>query len=228
MYAGQVYRKPSDLPETLAVFPLSGALLFPRGQLPLNIFEPRYLNMIDDALAGNRLIGMVQPDGKGEPDRPGLSQVGCVGKITQFAETEDGRYLITLSGICRFRLDRELPVKSPYRQIAPDWQAFSDDLKAPRGFEVFDRSRLLDVLRQYLDRNNLNADWTSIESAQAEPLVNALSALSPFAPIEKQALLEAATVEDRRDILIALMEMDMSGHDHGQDSDDDNQERPLQ
>jgi uncharacterized protein len=229
MYAGQVYRKPSDLPETIAVFPLAGALLFPRGQLPLNIFEPRYLNMIDDALAGNRLIGMVQPDGKGEPDKPSLSGVGCVGKITQFAETEDGRYLITLSGLCRFRVDRELPVRTPYRQVVAEWTDFSEDLKAPRGFEVFDRTKLIEVLRVYLERNQLNADWASIEGAQAEPLVNALCALSPFAPIEKQALLEAEGLEERRDILIALMEMDITAHDSGlSDDDDDNQERPLQ
>jgi uncharacterized protein len=226
MMAGYVFRKASDLPTTIPIFPLTGALLFPRGQMPLNIFEPRYLNMIDDALAGNRLIGMIQPDGSGDPEKPGLSRVGCVGKMTAFAETDDGRYLITLTGICRFVVSREYQVKTPYRQIVADWHAFEEDLKPPRAFEGFDRSRLLDVLRTYLERNNLNADWSSIDEAQAEPLVNALSALCPFMPIEKQALLEAPTIDDRRDVLITLMEMDQGGHDS--DLDDDDEERPLQ
>jgi uncharacterized protein len=224
MVAGYVYRKPSDLPTTIPVFPLTGALLFPRGQLPLNIFEPRYLNMIDDALASNRLIGMIQPDGSGDPEKPGLSRVGCVGKMTSFAETDDGRYLITLTGICRFVVAREYQVKTPYRQVTPDWTPFADDLKVPRAMEGFDRSRLLDALRTYLDRNNLNADWSSIDEAPAEPLVNALSSLCPFVPIEKQALLEADTIQARRDVLIALMDMDQGEADE----DDDFDERPMQ
>lgn len=224
MMAGYVYRKPADLPETIPVFPLSGALLFPRGQMPLNIFEPRYLNMIDDALAGNRLIGMIQPDGTGDPEKPGLSRVGCVGKITAFAETDDGRYLITLTGISRFVVSREYQVQTPYRQIVADWKSFGEDLKIPRSFEGFNRAGLLEALRNYLDRNNLNADWSSIDEAQAEPLVNALSALCPFVPIEKQALLEAQTIDDRRDVLIALMNMDQGGHDE----ETDDGERPIQ
>jgi uncharacterized protein len=225
MIAGYVFRKPSDLPSTIPVFPLTGALLFPRGQMPLNIFEPRYLNMIDDALSGNRLIGMIQPDGSGDPEKPGLSRVGCVGKLTAFAETDDGRYLITLTGICRFVVAREYQAQTPYRQVTPDWTPFGDDLKVPRSLEGFDRTRLLDALRNYLDRNNLNADWSSIDEAQAEPLVNALSALCPFVPIEKQALLEAATIDERRDVLIALMDMDQGGHN---DDDDSDEERPIQ
>jgi uncharacterized protein len=224
MTAGHVFRKPGDLPTTIPVFPLTGALLFPRGQLPLNIFEPRYLNMIDDALAGNRLIGMIQPDGSGDPEKPGLSRVGCVGKLTTFAETDDGRYLITLRGICRFAVAREYQAQTPYRQVTADWRPFGHDLKAPRSFEGFDRSALLDALRNYLDRNSLNADWSSIDEAQAEPLVNALAALCPFMPIEKQALLEADTIEARRDVLIALMDMDQGGHGE----DDDDEERPIQ
>lgn len=224
MVAGYVYRKPSDLPATIPVFPLTGALLFPRGQLPLNIFEPRYLNMIDDALTGNRLIGMIQPDGTGDPERPGLSRVGCVGKLTSFTETEDGRYLVTLTGICRFVVAREYRAPTPYRQVTADWQSFADDLKPVGSFAGFDRTNLLEALRAYLDRNNLNADWGSIDQAQAEPLVNALSALCPFAPIEKQALLEAATIEDRRDVLIALLNMDQGRG--GEEADDE--ERPLQ
>jgi uncharacterized protein len=224
MIAGYVFRKPSDLPTSIPVFPLTGALLFPRGQMPLNIFEPRYLNMIDDALAGNRLIGMIQPDGSGDPEKPGLSRVGCVGKMTAFAETDDGRYLITLTGVCRFVVAREYQAPTPYRQVTPDWTSFADDLKIPRSLEGFDRGPLLDALRSYLDRNNLNADWSSIGEAQAEPLVNALSALCPFVPIEKQALLEASTIDERRDVLIALMNMDQGGHD----DDEDDEERPIQ
>lgn len=224
MVAGYVYRKPTDLPATIPVFPLTGALLFPRGQLPLNIFEPRYLNMIDDALAGNRLIGMIQPDGTGDAEKPGLSRVGCVGKLTSFSETDDGRYLITLTGICRFAVAREYQASTPYRQVTADWQSFADDLKAPGSLAGFDRKDLLEALRDYLERNNLKADWGSIDQAQAEPLVNALSALCPFMPIEKQALLEAPTIEDRRDVLIALLDMDQG--DHGDDAEDE--ERPLQ
>jgi uncharacterized protein len=224
MVAGYVYRKPSDLPETIPVFPLGGALLFPRGQLPLNIFEPRYLNMVDDALAGNRLIGMIQPDGTGDPEKPGLSRVGCVGKLTAFAETDDGRYLITLTGICRFGVAREYAVKTPYRQVTANWADFADDLKPQRSFEGFDREPLMSALRDYLERNNLNADWSSIDEAQAEQLVNALAALSPFMPIEKQALLEAPTVQARSNVLIALMEMDQGSRDQS----DDDEERPIQ
>jgi Lon protease-like protein len=224
MIAGYVFRKPADLPDTIPVFPLTGALLFPRGEMPLNIFEPRYLNMIDDALAGNRLIGMIQPDGSGTPDKPGLSRVGCVGKLTAFAETDDGRYLVTLTGICRFGVVRELPTQTPYRQVAADWTAFSDDLRVRGAFEGFDRDPLLAALKDYLERNNLNADWSSIDEAQAEPLVNALSALCPFVPIEKQALLEAPTIDARKDILIALMKMDQGGRDE----DDDEEGRPIQ
>jgi uncharacterized protein len=220
--AGFVYRKPQDLPDTLAVFPLTGALLFPRGQIPLNIFEPRYLNMIDDALKGDRMIGLIQPDGRGPREKPGLASVGCAGRLTAFAETDDGRYLITLTGIARFKVTAERDVVTPYRQVHPDWLAFGDDLRAPQSFAGFDRQPLLDALRDYLDRNNLKADWSSIDEAQAEPLVNALSALCPFQPIEKQALLEARTIEERRDTLIALMTMDRGA------LPDDDDERPLQ
>ena len=208
----------------ISLFPIAGAILLPGMQLPLHIFEPRYRSLIGDSLARDRLIGMIQPDGTGDPERPGLSRVGCVGKLTAFAETDDGRYLITLTGISRFVVAREFPAKTPYRQITPDWTPFGEDLKVPRSFEGFDRTHLLDALRNYLDRNNLNADWSSIDEAQAEPLVNALSALCPFVPIEKQALLEAATIDDRRDVLIALMEMDQGGHDE----DDEDDERPIQ
>lgn len=210
--AGQ-YRKPSDLPRTIPVFPLGGTVLFPRGQLPLNIFEPRYLNMTDDALSGERLIGMIQPDGSGSPDRPGLSRVGCVGRLTAFAEADDGRYLITLTGICRFQVLRELSVRTPYRQVDADYEPFGADLK-PQSLQVgFDRAGLLGVVRDYFARNDLKSDWEAMEKASPEVLVNALSALCPFAPMEKQALLETVDLPARTETLLALMQMDAGGEE---------------
>jgi uncharacterized protein len=202
------YRKPSDLPRSIPVFPLGGVVLFPRGQLPLNVFEPRYLNMTDDALAGERLIGIIQPDGSGSADQPGLAQVGCVGRLTAFAETDDGRYLITLTGICRFRVLRELQVRTPYRQVDADYEPFAADLKTPGMVIGFDRPELLEAVRGYFDRNELKSDWDALEQAPPEVLVNALSSLCPFAPMEKQALLEAVDLPTRTQTLLALMSMD--------------------
>jgi hypothetical protein len=207
-----VYRKPADLPRTLAVFPLNGAVMFPKGQLPLNIFEPRYLNMIDDALAGDRLIGMIQSmpdDGDDDEGTPRLARVGTVGRLTAFAETDDGRYLITLTGISRFEVVRELPVATAYRQVEADFEPFAADLKPSPDFSGFDRPPFLEVVRSYLDRNDLKADWSSIEEAPPELLVNALSAMCPFAPMEKQALLEQPTLKDRQRTLETLMRMDI-------------------
>jgi uncharacterized protein len=205
----KAYRKPTDLPRTLAVFPLDGAVMFPKGQLPLNIFEPRYLNMIDDALAGDRLIAMIQTASDDERAPPELAQVGTVGRLTAFAETDDGRYLITLTGISRFAVVRELPVATAYRQVEADFSSYAQDLKPPHDFIDFDRPPFLAVVRSYLDRNGLKADWESIEEAHPELLINALSAMCPFAPIEKQALLEAATLADRQRTLETLMRMDV-------------------
>jgi uncharacterized protein len=209
MPALTTYRKPADLPRSLAVFPLNGAVMFPKGQLPLNIFEPRYLNMIDDALAGDRLIGMIQsmPAGNDE-ERPGLARVGTVGRLTAFAETDDGRYLITLTGVSRFVVQRELPVATAYRQVEADFEPFAADLKPTPDVKGFDRAPFLDVVKSYLTRNDLNADWNSIEEAPAELLINALSAMCPFAPMEKQALLEQPTLADRQRTLETLMRMD--------------------
>jgi uncharacterized protein len=206
-----LYRKPTDLPRTLAVFPLNGAVMFPKGQLPLNIFEPRYLNMIDDALAGDRLIGMIQAmsDNDGEDTVSTLARVGTVGRLTAFAETDDGRYIITLTGISRFVVVRELPVTTAYRQVEADFTDFAGDLKGNVDLVLdFDRAPFLELVRTYLDRNDLKADWNSIEGAQAELLINALSAMCPFEPIEKQALLEAPTLQDRQRTLETLMRMD--------------------
>ena len=199
------YRKTADLPATLAVFPLPGALVFPRWQLPLNIFEPRYLNMIDDAMAGSRLIGMVQTAG-GPRDRPRIMDVGCAGRITSYAETSDGRYLITLTGVCRFRINRELDVATPYRQVSPDWEPYACDLGQPPDGEEEIRLALIAAFRDYAEVNGLQADWPAMQDASLEMLVHALASGCPFSPAEKQALLEAQDIEDRAEALTTLLE----------------------
>ncbi len=202
------YRRPTDLPETFPVFPLTGALLLPRARLPLNIFEPRYLNMVDDALGSERLIGMVQStDPEADLSAPPLYPIGCAGRITSFAETGDGRYLITLTGVCRYRIKQELSSTTPYRQIVADFTAYRDDLRPAKDDKSVDRRRLLRVLKIYLEIQNLETDWESVEQAPGEALVNSLSMICPFDPQEKQALLEAATLHDRSEILTALIEM---------------------
>jgi uncharacterized protein len=205
-----VYRGPADLPGTIPVFPLPGALLLPRGQMPLNIFEPRYLAMVDDALrTGHRLIGMIQPDPAhpGPEDRPNLYKIGCVGRITQFAETGDGRYLLQLTGVARFRLAEELTVATAYRQCHIDFTPFVDDFTARKGEELVDRKALLTALTAFLKANNLKADWQGIENAPNEALVNALAMMSPYDPAEKQAMLEAPDLKTRAEILIAVTEI---------------------
>ena len=205
-----VYRRADDLPLVIPVFPLDGALLLPGGQLPLNIFEPRYLNMFDDAMSGERIIGMVQTRTGGDVERPPLAPVGCAGRVTSFAETSDGRYLVTLTGVCRFRLGEELPSRSPYRQVRVDFTAFEADLReaaegATSGGEA---EALLGALRRYLDHRGLDIDWTSAEAAPSDALINSLAMALPFEPVEKQALLEAPTLTDRRETLVALLEID--------------------
>ncbi len=203
----QGYVKAADLPQVIPVFPLPGAILLPRGQLPLNIFEPRYLNMIDDAMAGDRMLGMIQPVG-GPRRLPSLSAVGCAGRITTFAETSDGRYLVTLTGVARFRVAAELPSQTPYRQIRAAFAPFEADLASPTGGEGFDREAFLAALRTYLERRQLEIDWETAEAAPQEALVNSLSMALPFEPAEKQALLESPTLEDRVEVLTALMRID--------------------
>ena len=201
------YHHLGDLPQTLAIFPLTGAVLLPRGQLPLNIFEPRYLQMVDAAMSGDRLIGMIQPTEKEERSlKPALSAVGCAGRITAYTETEDNRYLITLTGVCRFRVEQELDAGTPFRQVKPDFSLYIGDLVADNN-QKFPRDRLLTALKDYLNRRDLNADWQSVMSAPDETLVNALAMLCPFEPAEKQALLEAHDWIDRVDTLVALLEM---------------------
>ena len=208
----QGYVKASDLPHVIPVFPLAGAIVLPRGQLPLNIFEPRYLNMVDDAMAGDRIIGMIQPAG-GPKTLPSLSPVGCAGRITSFAETSDGRYLITLTGVCRFRVSSELPSQAPYRQVRALFQPFEADLTAATDEGGFDRHLFLDALKAYLEHRGLEIDWETAEGAPVEALINSLAMALPFEAAEKQALLEAAAVDDRARALTALLRIDAAGSD---------------
>lgn len=221
MVAG-AYRKAADLPQVIPVFPLDAVLLLPHGQLPLNIFEPRYLNMVDDAMGAERMIGMIQTRAGGDRDRPRLASIGCLGRITRFAETSDGRYLITLTGVCRFAAGAELPLRGPYRQIRADYAPFEADLRDVADDDGFDRMLFLHALKAYLERRALDVDWEAAKTAPGDALVNSLAMLLPFEAAEKQALLEAMTLAERREALIALMQIDAAGRS----GDDDPQ--PLQ
>jgi Lon protease-like protein len=213
MPMNQTYLGPGDLPEVIPVFPLAGALMLPRGQLPLNIFEPRYLMMIDDAMqSGRRLIGMIQPDQahRGPEDKPPLYKIGCVGRITQLTETGDGRYMIQLIGIARFRVEAELSVATPYRQCRVTYAPFANDFVGHKGEDEVDRKSLLQALSHFLKANDLKADWDGIENAPNEALVNALAMMSPYGAAEKQALLEAPDLKTRAEILVAVTEIELA------------------
>src|SRR5580704_6283913 len=200
--------EPDDavLPEILPIFPLTGVLLLPRGQLPLNIFEPRYLARTRDAMEGERLIGMVQPsDPPIREANPAVYPTGCAGRITSFSETEDGRILITLTGVSRFRIKEELPLLSGYRRVVADWQDFAADRDADEA--GFDRSRLTQGLRSFFIQRQVEANWEAIDKAPGEHLVTSIAMMCPFAPNEKQALLEAPTLGERALLLTALIEM---------------------
>jgi len=206
-----------DLPKMIPVFPLDGAVLLPGGELPLQIFEPRYLNMIDDAMAGDRIVGMIQTRAGGDRARPALSGVGCAGKITSYAETSDGRYLITLTGVCRFQAGEELALRTPYRQVRASYERFEGDLDdaPPRDASQDARDRFAQALKRYLNRRELDIDWETASGAPLEALVNSLSMGLPFGPAEKQALLEAPDLAARFEALTALLEIDAI------DADDD-------
>ncbi|WP_445680537.1 LON peptidase substrate-binding domain-containing protein [Radicibacter daui] len=206
----------ATLPDTLPVFPLMGCLLLPGGRLPLNIFEPRYLAMLDDALKGSRLIGMIQPreeetvseDGHRSPAR--LHPVGCAGRVIAFSETDDGRYLITLAGIIRFGIAEELAAApGGYRLVRPDWAPWQADLArdGSGGEALIDRSRLVSLLKRFLSERNLSADWDAFKDAPEEALVTVLAMNCPFSPLEKQALLEAPDLAEQGRILMALLEL---------------------
>lgn len=220
MSSNITYSGPDDLPPSIPVFPLPGALLLPRGDMPLNIFEPRYVAMVDDALRGSRIVGMIQPEGEPAAGQrsPKLMGVGCAGRITQLAETGDGRYLVTLTGIARFRVIEELPATTPYRQCKVDFGAFPVDFQPKAGEDQVDRDGVIRTLKAFLEANELKIDWKGIHEASNEALVNALSMMSPFASREKQALLEAPDLKTRAEILIAITEMDLARGDDGSDA----------
>jgi Lon protease-like protein len=204
------YRGPPDLPDVIPVFPLPGALLLPRGQMPLNIFEPRYLAMVDDAIAGDRLIGMIQPRAGSDDPEPVLCDVGCVGRIVSLNETGDSRYLITLAGVARFRALEEIPEAWPYRRVRITTTPYALDFVERAGEDAVDRAALLRALREFLDANELEADWRSVGEATTEALVNSLSMMSPYGPAEKQALLEAPDLKTRAETLVAITEMSLA------------------
>ena len=197
----------ADLPDTIPIFPLPGALLLPRARLPLNIFEPRYLAMVDDALkTRGRMIGMIQPAG---PDS--LHGVGCAGRITSFAETDDNRYMITLTGISRFRIDHEVAGFTPYIRAEVSWDGFGRDLGRAECDAEFNRAPFMDLLGRFFASRHLSTDWDSLREAEDELLINSLSMLCPFPPEDKQALLEAPTLDTRRETLVTLIEFALRG-----------------
>ena len=203
------YRSVSNLPRAIPIFPLPGALLLPRGSLPLNIFEPRYVSMIEDALKSDRVIGMIQPDEEAEDvGSAHCFEIGCAGRIIQFTETDDGRYLITLIGLARYRMIRELPNSDAgYRLIETDYSAFAEDLKSSGGSGVIERATLITNLKQFFRKKQIDADWEAIEKANDETLVTALAMVCPFQPLEKQALLEARDFLDRARTLATLLQI---------------------
>ena len=205
------YQTIAELPETLPVFPLAGALLLPRSELPLNIFEPRYLSLFNDMIAQHRVVGMIQPQPTGKTgdqhDRPPLNKVGCAGRITSLSETADGRLLVALTGICRFEILHELDVATAYRQCAVTYDGFAADLVAENQARAVNRDALITAFRQYLEANNMSANWQEVAQVSTEQLVNTLSQMAPYPAPEKQALLEAPDLKSRADMLIALTEL---------------------
>jgi uncharacterized protein len=201
-----------ELPDTIPVFPLAGALLLPRAKLPLHIFEPRYLQMLEDAMkTKHRLVGMVQPrDVPGSAEKR-LQSIGCAGRLTGFSETDDGRYMITLSGISRFRVVQEVSGFTPYRRCTVDWSPFNRDLGGTEDDNGFDRAPFLAILGRYFQAMDLSTDWGSLKEADAELLINSLSMLCPFEPEDKQALLEAPSLQTRRETLVTLFEFSLRG-----------------
>jgi len=205
-----------SLPRVVPIFPLSGAILLPRGQLPLNIFEPRYLNMVDDALRTNRLIAMVQPKipGGEAQGTPEVFSIGGLGRLTALSETDDGRYLITLTGLSRFEILREVTSTTPYRQAEVSYDAFAGDRQPATENIAFDRPRLLAALKRYFEAFQIQSDWDAITAAPGDSLVNSLSMISPVPAPEKQALLEAPTLADRAEVLVTLIELALAEGPH--------------
>jgi Lon protease-like protein len=205
------YQTIDSLPALVPVFPLPGVLLLPQAQLPLNIFEPRYLAMTDAAIRTDRIVGMIQPTDAGASlqGKPELRTVGCAGRITQFAETGDGRYLLTLTGVARFRITDELDTVTPYRQCNVTYGDFTADLEAPEDGGI-DRNAVIEALKEFSKARNLRIDWRDIDKASNAMLINAMAMMGPFGPEEKQALLEAPDIKSRGDTLIAIIEIDLA------------------
>lgn len=204
----------ADLPTRVRLFPLGGAVLLPRTVMPLNIFEPRYLAMVRDAMTTDHVIAILQPKGQWEDDRPDLFSVGGIGRITQYSETGDGRFLITLSGLARFRVVQELSVTTPYRQAEVDYAPYAEDWSPAVPLAPVARASVEAALKVYLDAQGLSADWDAVRNADDESLVNTLSMVCPFVPAERQALLEAKTLPERASTLTTLM-----AFSHGPDSE---------
>jgi len=213
MKLNRTYASAADLPATLPVFPVAGALLLPRRPIQLTVFEPRYLAMLDDALSGERLIGMIQPkagDDAVEPN-PELCEIGCVGRIVQYAEIGDGRCFLSLIGVSRFHIAGEMATLTPYRILRPDYALFSQDFVEGSGESDVDRDSLLKALRDFAKANDLKIDWEDIDKASNETLVNSLAIMSPYGAREKQAMLEAVDLKSRAEILVAIAQFDMAG-----------------
>ncbi|MGA8169284.1 MAG: LON peptidase substrate-binding domain-containing protein [Methylocystis sp.] len=210
MCMNRPYVSIDELPDVLRLFPLEGALLLPRGDLPLNIFEPRYLSMIDSAMAGDRLIGMVQPLPDARAEEVPLYEIGCAGRLTHFSETGDGRYVITLSGVSRFRILDEAASNAPFRTARVAFEAFAHDLEPGAGEDAVDRAGMTDMLRKFAHASKLDIDWASIDAAPTEILVNALAMMCPFGAREKQSLLEAIDLKRRAEVLVGLARFDLA------------------
>jgi Lon protease-like protein len=220
----EIYRGPADVPQRIPVFPLSRAILLPRATLPLHIFEPRYLQMVDDVMSTSRVLGMIQPTGAEEEEESPVSRtaplrrIGCAGRITSYQELDDGRLLISLSGIARFEVTEEVELAKPYRICTVSYERFLGDFAAGAGEEEVDRERLMSALKAYLQARDLKADWAAISKTSTEALVNSLALVSPYGSEEKQALLEAADLKTRAEMLVALAEMDMAAGSRGSGS----------
>jgi Lon protease-like protein len=212
MKLNRIYRQAKEMPDTLPVFPLEGALLLPRRPIQLTVFEPRYLEMLDDALSGERLIGMIQPNVGEEIEEttPELYPIGCVGRIVQYAEIGSDRCFLTLIGVARFRVVREQPTTTPYRVVRADFSDFADDFEEGLGESAVDRNSLVEALKTFVKVNKIKIDWDDIEYASNETLVNGLAMLSPYGAKEKQALLEAADLKSRAEILVAISQMELA------------------
>ena len=215
------YRRSADLPQRIPVFPLRGVILLPRATLPLNVFEPRYLAMVEDVLAGSRILGVIQPERSGDDEESPigkmvpLRRIGCAGRVTAYQELDDARLGITLTGIVRFEVLDEPATAKPYRICHVAYDRYSEDFRSGVGEERVDRSNLLRVLKSYLEAHRLRADWRAIQQAPSELLVNSLSILCPYGPEEKQALLEAADLKTRAEVLMALAEMELASSESG-------------